>query len=98
MSQSLSRWLKSRPERTLTDLMRKTHLSWSTVCRARRGDKISAANAVLIADETASAVDPYELTDDHEGVRRLLSSRKRRAGARRDSARKRRTSRTARAA
>jgi hypothetical protein len=53
----LRKWLRGQPVGTLTALMKATDLSWATVSRAARGDRVSEQTAKTISDFTKGAVE-----------------------------------------
>jgi hypothetical protein len=52
----LKRWLRGQPKGALTALMKATDLSWATVSRAARGDRVSEQTAKTISEFTGGVV------------------------------------------
>lgn len=60
----LARWLQRQPKGALTRLMRASGVSWHTVNRAKRGEKVGLKIAILISRATNREVAVSALTDD----------------------------------
>jgi hypothetical protein len=52
----LENWLRHQKRGALTRLMHETKLAWSTVCRAKRGERVGLKAAVLISRATRGEV------------------------------------------
>jgi hypothetical protein len=63
---SLAEWLARQPKGALSELMYRTRLSWSTVCRARDGKKVRLGTARRISRATGGEVPVTALTNDEE--------------------------------
>lgn len=62
---SLAEWLKRQPKGALTGLWRTTGVSWHTINRAKRGQKVGLKIAVLISRATNGEVPVSALTDQN---------------------------------
>jgi len=63
---SLAEWLSQQPKGALTALFRRSGVSWHTVNRAKRGEKVGLKMAVLLSRATNGEVPIGALTDDHD--------------------------------
>jgi len=63
MSQ-LAEWLQRQPRGALSRLWRESGVSWHTVNRAKRGEKVGLKVAILISRATRGEVPRSALTDD----------------------------------
>jgi hypothetical protein len=73
---SLAEWLRQQPKGALTALFRRSGVSWHTVNRAKRGEKVGLKMAVLLSRATDGQVPIDALTDDNvldedDGSRRV---------------------------
>ena len=62
---TLADWLKQQPKGALTRLFRRSGVSWHTVNRAKRGEKVGLKMAVLLSRATDGEVPIDALTDDN---------------------------------
>lgn len=60
----LKSWLARQPKGALTRLWRRSGVSWHTVNRAKRGEKVGLKMAVLISRATDGEVPVSVLTED----------------------------------
>lgn len=75
MSSPLGKWVEKQPRGAMMRLLNETKLSWSTVCRARRGDKVGVKAAVLLSRATAGVVKARDLTDERDALEALAAWR-----------------------
>lgn len=61
---TLPQWLAQQPRGALTTLWRQSGVSWHTVNRAKRGQKVGLRVALLISRATRGEVSVAALTND----------------------------------
>lgn len=64
MSNPFAEWLASQPHGVMTRIFRASGVSWNTLQRARRGEKVGLARAIRISRATGNAVPVEALTDE----------------------------------